>query len=188
MPTGFTAPLIEKDGLTFQAFALACARAFGACIDMRDDPSDTPIPDTFQPSDYHVRALAEARLQVEELTSMSIPAQLNYGAGLKKQDLTSHQQGLKKAKEAYGRLFTMRKKVVEWHAPSPDHQGLKDFMLQQIDDTIKFDDYVAYYVEELAKAQQKHPMEYFAEAKQRALHSIKYHTKENQEEIALAAS
>ena len=58
MPTGFTCDI--KDGITFERFALNCARAFGALINMRDDSLDAEIPDEIKPSDHHVKALAEA--------------------------------------------------------------------------------------------------------------------------------
>lgn len=45
MPTGYTAAI--KYGITFKEFALDCARNFGACISMRDEPRETPIPDEF---------------------------------------------------------------------------------------------------------------------------------------------
>lgn len=154
---------------------------------MRDEPDDTPIPDAFQPSDYHVRALERARAKVEELKSMSKPAQWNYGAELKRQELASCQEGIKRAKKAQSRLLAMRKSVLAWAPPSSDHQGLKDFMLQQIDQTLKFDG-DDYYVKMLAAANKRHPMEYFASAQRSALDSIAHHTKENQEEIARAAS
>ena len=60
MPTGYTATLMEK-GQTFQEFIMGCARAFGALIEMRDSPNDAPIPDKFEPSDYHAKRLIESR-------------------------------------------------------------------------------------------------------------------------------
>jgi len=60
MPTGYTYPVVEGKITEFSDFALSCARAFGALITMRDDPHDTPIPETFEPSDYNAKKLAEA--------------------------------------------------------------------------------------------------------------------------------
>ena len=61
MPTGYTHPVQEGKITELRDFALNCARAFGACVTMRDDPSDTPIPGKFEPSDYHIKALKEAK-------------------------------------------------------------------------------------------------------------------------------
>lgn len=40
MPTGYTDAI--KDGISFNQFILSCARAFGALITMRDEPSSVP--------------------------------------------------------------------------------------------------------------------------------------------------
>lgn len=52
MPTGYTAGVKDGTVTDFKAFVMQCARAFGALIDMRDDPSDVPIPKSFAPSSY----------------------------------------------------------------------------------------------------------------------------------------
>ena len=38
MPTGYTLDLYNGKDITFEEFVLKCARAFGALIDMRDEP------------------------------------------------------------------------------------------------------------------------------------------------------
>lgn len=67
MPTGYTAPIYEGKQITFPEFAMQCARAFGALIDMRDDPMDSPIPDAFVPDTYHARELVKAREQLADM-------------------------------------------------------------------------------------------------------------------------
>ena len=42
MPTGYTAIIEDKPGLTLREFALRCARGMGACIMQRDDNMDEP--------------------------------------------------------------------------------------------------------------------------------------------------
>ena len=69
MPTGYTAAI--ADGVTFEQFALNCARAFGALIDMRDEPSDAPIPERFEPSNYHEKKIAEINDELVRLKEMS---------------------------------------------------------------------------------------------------------------------
>jgi len=44
MPTGYTAEIYEGEKeVTFEKFALTCARAFGACITIRDEPMSASI-------------------------------------------------------------------------------------------------------------------------------------------------
>ena len=51
MPTGYTSKI--KDDITFEQYAMGCARAFDALIDMRDEASDALIPEELTPSNYH---------------------------------------------------------------------------------------------------------------------------------------
>jgi hypothetical protein len=69
MPTGYTAD-IEK-GITFEEYALRCARA---CImEIRDLPWDAPIPDTIEDSgvQYHADQLIDKQKQLEEFEAMT---------------------------------------------------------------------------------------------------------------------
>lgn len=49
MPTGYTSGVAVGKVTDFREFALQCARAFGACISLSDESSDTPIPEEFKP-------------------------------------------------------------------------------------------------------------------------------------------
>lgn len=53
MPTAYTADIAK--GITFKQYAMNCARAFGALIDLRDKPANCEIPDVVYPSDYHLK-------------------------------------------------------------------------------------------------------------------------------------
>ena len=71
MPTGYTAELMEK-GQDFPTFVLCCARAFGACIELRDDahgPAPRKIPRS--KNSYHTDALKRALAEREKFAGMS---------------------------------------------------------------------------------------------------------------------
>jgi hypothetical protein len=69
MPTGYTAKLVES-GQTFEEFVLTCARAFGALIELRDEPLDAPIPETLEPHSYYAEAVVEAKKRLTNLLDM----------------------------------------------------------------------------------------------------------------------
>ena len=69
MPTGYTAEV--QKGISFDKYALNCARAFGALVSMRDEPSDKEIPEKLEPSDYHFKAKATAENNLSTLNSLS---------------------------------------------------------------------------------------------------------------------
>ena len=70
MPSGYTNKI--KDDISFEEFALSCARAFGACVEMRDDPGDAKIPEEFTPSPYYKKALDDAYIEKTRLEELSV--------------------------------------------------------------------------------------------------------------------
>ena len=179
MPTGYTATLMEN-GQTFQEFIMGCARAFGALIEMRDSPNDAPIPDKFEPSDYHAKRIIEAREKLVTLKAMTDTEKEVFGQAKKDTDIKRIEQWLEKDSAQNKRLEDMTSQVKAWKPPTKDHQGLKDFMLQQI--SISKND-VDYIQASLAEATEKPVTAYYVAAVSEAARGIKYHTEENAKEI-----
>jgi hypothetical protein len=71
MPTGYTADVQNGTVTELRDFALSCARAFGACIMMRDDPPGTPIPDQFEPSSYYRIECEKAQAELSRLLTLT---------------------------------------------------------------------------------------------------------------------
>lgn len=139
MPTGYTAKLCDGKKQTFAEFALTCARAFGALVTMRDEGLEVPIPKKFEPSPYHSEQIAKAheRLGIAERMSAAEAekaARVEYEVALADYTKARQENDAKR-----GRLRAMRHEAEEWAPPTPDHAGLKKFMLEQLDTTIKFD-------------------------------------------------
>jgi hypothetical protein len=182
MPTGYTADI--KDGISFEQFAMNCAKAFGACISMRDLPSDAPIPEEFEPASYHVNQLAAARLELALYESMteadaSVKCMFEYDTteANRKQRLQENRNTL----ESYQGMLDQ---VRMWSVPSEEHEGLKEFMLQQITDSIKFDDSTKY----LSEPTPIQSVTDWLEAKKaKALKDIEYHKEKNAEELKRTA-
>lgn len=137
MPTGYTADI--TDATTFPQFAMRCARAFGALILMRDDPQDAPIPQRLMVSDYYPKAVADAEARVAELRDMDEAAADRRSQAEFDAEKVSRAQS--RAKDAvllanYNRMLTA---VRAWVPPTPDHEGMRDFMIEQLESSIKFD-------------------------------------------------
>ncbi len=181
MPTGYTHPIAE--GISFQQFTLNCARAFGALIEMRDEPADAVIPDEFKPSDYNKEALDKARAMLAEVQAMTeeecaIKASAQYEETKKRYE-TAIQDGL----DLLAKYRAMLKQVNEWQAPSDEHKGLKAFMREQITSSIDHDCSGTYYQDQLAKLKTLSGEEWRAEQIEAANKGIAYHTKGYAEEV-----
>ncbi|MEG5263283.1 hypothetical protein TRP66_03140 [Pseudomonas sp. JDS28PS106] len=171
MPTGYTHDI--KDGISFKAFALNCARAFGACITLRDEPGGgEKIPEEFQPSDYHFKALAEARSTLATLESMT-----SMECGFKAAE--QHDQGERLRLDRLKELADLKQRYEEmldcarlWSPPTADHAGLKEFMIKQISESIDWDCDTTYYSRPTERLSAS---EWLECAKSKAMKDIEYH-------------
>jgi len=144
MPTGYTADI--KDGITFATFAMNCARAFGACVMLRDEPGGgDKIPDAFEPSDYHAQQIEKAQAALAEFRALS-PSQHMREASKAWGDAETQRiarlDEMRAQRKAYEDMLA---KVKAWAPPTPEHDGLKEFMHSQIAQSIDFDCDESYY-------------------------------------------
>lgn len=182
MPTGYTAAIIEKDGISFEKFAMNCARAFGALVTMRDEPNDAEIPEEFKPSPYYTNAIAEAQKRIEELRAMTPEQQVEYGERKKAEGIQSAEKYAAGYRRNGERLNAMREKVLAWEAPSSDHQQMKVFMLEQIDSTIKYDGTDDHSQRDIQRLTAKDPVSFYTDALANAMRDIGHYATHAQEE------
>lgn len=177
MPTGYTAD-IAKD-ITFEQYAWHCARAMGALIMMRDDPSDAPIPEKFEPSDYNAKRLAKTQERLNWLNGLSL-AEAN-GEAIKAHAaaLDSHRRYESDKDSLRKKYWAMLEKVKAWTPPTADHVGFKEFMVEQIRSSIKFDCHNSYERE----PQPETGIEWRAKEVEKALKDVKYHSEEHAKEV-----
>jgi hypothetical protein len=132
MPTGYTYLVCDGKITEFPDFALSCARAFGALIHMRDEPSSAPIPDEIKPSTYHADKLPLLQAQLVGLHDMSdhdatMGAARDYDAKVESRVKSDRERNLRN-----DRIKAMLAKVEAWQPPTADHEGMKEFMLEQL--------------------------------------------------------
>ncbi len=138
MPSAYTADVTEE--MSFEKFAMRCARAMGALIDMREEPLDAPIPERFEPRDYHAKKLQEAKAELARLLSLT-PEQAREECRKWHEELEADKaQRLKENEAKIAAYEAMLRKVQAWKPPTEEHVEFKAFMERQLIDSIKFDD------------------------------------------------
>jgi len=177
MPTGYTLDLYDGKNLTFEEFALKCARAFGALISMRDKPIDAPIPEKFEPSDYHLKEIEKAKKRLEEIKGWNEEKAEQEAEQAYKEALKKREETIKKNELIRKRYEDMLFKVQKWKPPTPDHEGLKKFMIQQLEESIEFDCFIPEMPQCLSGE------EFREEQIKKALNDIEHHGKEYVEEV-----
>jgi hypothetical protein len=178
MPTGYTSILREREDISFKDFTLRCARAFGALVTMRDESLDAEIPTEFEPSDYHKKEFKKACVEYYKALKMSITyakrkARLVYVEQV--ESYAKSRQEDQKTAVAYGKMLA---NTAKWQAPTEEHNGLRNFMIDQLEESIKFD---CDYPNEMPV--QMSGYEYNSQLIEKARWSMEYHKKEYSAEI-----
>lgn len=137
MPTGYT-DAITAD-MTLEQFTMRCARAFGALIMMRDDSLDAQIPEEFTPDAFYYERVETAKAKVQQVASMTIAEAADSLQDENEQRAKTLAERIQRDADTRAKYERMLAMVDAWEPPTRDHHGLKEFMQQQIRDSIKWD-------------------------------------------------
>jgi hypothetical protein len=146
MPTGYTCNVQDGKITEFRDYAKACARAFGANILMRDDPADAPIEE-YKPASYHFEWLESAKEKLETARKMTVAEAKTEIARRNRDTASSLLKSQEENRVTRERYETMLSKVRAWSPPTPDHTEFKNFMISQLEDSLRHDchDMTSYY-------------------------------------------
>lgn len=139
MPTGYTAHVNDGTITTLKDYALTCARAFGALIELRDEPSGLaprrlPVADS-----YHKERLTQAKDELERLQNMTDEQRVAACNAYNAENSKARQEAIERNAAIRDHYNAMLDKIAQWKAPSPDHVELRQFMIDQILESRRFD-------------------------------------------------
>jgi len=181
MPTGYTYGVVEGKTKTFKEFATDCMRAFGACVHMRDDDGDVPYRKR-EPSDYHTNEIEKANQMIKEAQDLSDDEIIAKEKERLESGIPYHTEQIEKAKIGELRLVAMLEDVRKWIPPTDEHKPFKNFMIEQIESTIKHDSDTSYHDKELAAITEKlvslNADSVREQMRKVAYKNLEYHTKE----------
>lgn len=179
MPTGYTAKLYEGEEQTFPDFAMTCARAFGALIEMRDMGLDARIPDEFEPPTYHEKEIRIAKARLATLGEMTPENAARHAKEDYDQAVIAREKAETERNARRERYEAMLADVDKWQPPTEEHQGLKTFMADQLRESIKFDCGMDYWPD----LPTLDGAEWMAQQVAKAERDVAYHTEEHQKEL-----
>ena len=146
MPTGFTAPILDRDNYTFQQYLWSCMRYMGVAYSLRDEGGVSPITSkdierikAAESTEYHETRLAESERELVEALKRTAPWWADDAA--RKNAASAEENARRSANDKAKRekICAMLKAVDEWHPPTPEHHGFKTFMREQLTETMRFD-------------------------------------------------
>lgn len=183
MPTGYTEGVAKGEISDFSDYALRCARSFGACIMLRDEPLSSEIPE-FEPSDFNAKSLAKAKEELAEFLAMDESQRRELHA----EDCTNNEDRAKKRISEINaerkRYEAMLTKAREYESPSSDHDEFAAFLVSQLEESIKWDCDTSYWDGQLREV----PFSEWQETKLASLRrSIAYNEEADRDEIERTA-
>ena len=158
MPTGYSSLVLE--GASFQEYALACARNFGALVSMRDDPMDAPIPDSFPVSNYDQERLTSALAEKEKYDFYADEDWIAEFKEYKKKQIKYAEKAILEKLETREKYEIMLEKVRKYVPPTEDHVNYAQFLESQIVESIQWDCGLDYYEDLILELKFQHWREY----------------------------
>jgi hypothetical protein len=183
--TGYTYDLVEKN-LSFKEFVLRCARAIGYLIEMRDDPMDAPIPEEFEPDSFYLDRMYDAEQDLRYYESMTEAEKIAEGKRIQARELNGYVESLEKAEKEDTILKEMLDKVRAWNPPTSEHEGLKNFMIEQLACSMH-DSNAQSYKNWIKQTKSKNPESYIDELIERSRENVPYYKKLYDKEVEQTA-
>lgn len=184
MPSSYTAYILEDKLSKPSDFAKLCARAFGACINQRDDSLDAPLEIPKAETSYCEDCLKDAEKKIQKLARMTKTQRINYGKRVIREGIKSAKASIEKHNRNKEKLEKVLLWVYSYVPPTSEHVNFKDFMVQQITDTLKWDGDDSYYQKSLREYEQAVPIQIWADHLTMAVEDIPRYEKRIEEEIA----
>lgn len=179
MPTGYTDKVGKGEITDFKEYALLCARNFGACIMLRDEPLSSEIPE-FQPSRYHIEKIDEITNEIEWIRHAS-DDELQAKA---EQEFTEEarrcEEQIAASEKTVANYEAMLEKARQYKPPTSEHENYAKFLVDQLTESIKFDDMRDYYRENYPK--RKTAREYRDDRVRKLYRDLAYHKQEQVKE------
>lgn len=132
MPTGYTAPVQDGEMTDLAEFAWNCARAF-----FYDD--SMPASLVKEPDKYAANRYEEALDKLARAEAMTLGEAMALAVADYEHEKKALEESLERSRVYRERYEAMLAKVQTWELPTDEHRALKAFMVQQLEDSIRWD-------------------------------------------------
>ena len=133
MPTGYTSYIKDGKITSGKEFLKLCTRTFGIAIDLKEESLDVPTPNHFEPHPYYEKAYKDSLVSREKAYSMTLEEVKEDIISKYNDNKDRAEKTLEKYKDEDKKYLKVREEVEKWIPPTPEHENLKKFCLEQID-------------------------------------------------------
>lgn len=138
MPTGYTCKIQNGEITEVKDYILECARGFGVSNCIIKENGKVRIK--FQEADnYYLDSLDEYKKKLDELNQLTDEEIQKIIDEKYQNKLKELDEGLEKFKKEKQRYLDMLGKVNDWQPPTNNHNRLKEFAKEQLEESLEFD-------------------------------------------------
>ena len=138
MATAYAADVRSGKITEFKDYAMQCARAFGALVTMRDEPSDAEIPSEFKVADWYQTDVDKANYELESFLHSDDDMLLAKKQEQFEKAMQNNLNRIQEKRQQRKRYEDMLDKAKQYIPPSADHKEFAKFMISQIEESIEF--------------------------------------------------
>lgn len=138
MATYYTNKIIDGEITTVEDFVKICAGEFGVTIDVGDIGTEPKYVPKKVDSFYGVR-IEECKRKLDELGEMSDEEIIANREEELQHGIEICRNKIRLAEKNATTLVNFIKEIFDWDPPTKEHYKLKEFMINQLHDTIKHD-------------------------------------------------
>lgn len=145
MPSEYTEAVAKGEITEVKDFALRCARAFGALSIARGVPLEEPLSvedlERLEAKNTAslIQVLTQHELDLERLRALSPEEVAQQAEAEYREELARHEEAAEKEAALAARYRGLLAKVREWKAPTAVHEGLAEYMIDQLESAIYHD-------------------------------------------------
>lgn len=149
MANSYTALIEEKPDVTLREFTLRCARASSVFVMQRDDSITDPPTEKHEPNPYYRDHMEQEQADLFGMEQLTDAQWADRRGEAYRSSVDGRLQSIADLNMLTGRYSRVEAQVEAWEVPSPDHEPLKKFMLEQVRYEIKSNrEMLEYYASE----------------------------------------
>ena len=138
MPSSFTAPVESGEIERFEDFALLCARGIDYLYSLRDTPLSFPLPEKMYPDQYHKKQLDAVKRRLAKLQSMTKDEVVKAAEKDRAEEMKRVAECNEADEDRRERFLKMKGKVERWQPPTETHDNFRIFMLEQLEQDLRY--------------------------------------------------
>ena len=194
--TGYTYEIKDNKVKSLKDFALLCCRNFGIFAEYRDEPIDKII-EKVEVNQYYIDAVEKAQKEWDDFSKDKEKrtyeeAEQAFNENLVK-TFRSYENDYEENKLFVDKCKSLLKEAEEWKVPSEEYLKLKDFMIDQLQSTINFDEFTKEDLDRLIQREKDSKenfinnyingtdLKYKLEEKKKSLEKVKKRVEKNNE-------